>query len=121
MKTAARSEVMRPPEGIPIPGTRLDATVVRPPRELDCSTGPDLVNRFGRSLRSTRSASFEMPLDGVEFIDAAGMRALIDCHKLALRSRRTLAFTNASPAVRRLVTLVGDDAPPIEPALLEEG
>jgi anti-anti-sigma factor len=114
MKTAARPEVARPLEGKSIPDERPDVTVVRPPGELDCSTGPDLVKRVGRLLRTTRTAAFEIPLDAVEFIDAAGMRSLVDCRKLVLRSRRTLTFTDASPVVRRLVALVGDPALPLD-------
>jgi anti-anti-sigma regulatory factor len=119
VETAARPEVIRLPDGSFIPDERLDVAIIRPARELDCSTGPELVIRVGRFLRSNRSGSAEIPLDGVEFIDAAGMRSLMDCRQLALRSRRALTFTDASPVVRRLVELLGETALPLDPAPLE--
>jgi anti-anti-sigma factor len=113
MTTAADPEVGRPPVGILIPDVQ-DAVIVRPSRELDCSSGPELIRHFGRVLRSTRNTTIEVPLDTVEFVDAAGMRSLVECRGLALRSRRDVRFTQPSLVVRRLLALLGELDLPLE-------
>lgn len=84
--------------------------VVTPATELDCSSGPELVCHFVDLVASEPPLPITIDLSSIDFIDAAGMRALFECRAIADRVGRSVRFVDPSPAVCRLAALFDDVA-----------
>ena len=74
--------------------------------ELDIATAP-LVLAAARRAPSLGQDGLTCDLSAVEFIDAAGVAALITVNNESLAAGVTVRFTNASPCVIRVLSLVG--------------
>jgi anti-anti-sigma factor len=74
--------------------------------ELDLASssllGACLENQLDTGRRYTR-----VDLSGVDFVDVAGLNAILDAHETYLRRRGMLILGALSPKVERLVGLVG--------------
>lgn len=75
--------------------------------ELDLAGVPTVTERL-RDLRGRRERVL-LDLDALAFIDAQGLRALLSAAGDAAGDGLLLTVTRGSPAVRRLVALVGVD------------
>lgn len=86
--------------------------------ELDLASAPVLARRL-EGLRAAGSPPIEVDLGDVTFIDASGLRALLEAHAvLNATGAPGLCLVDASPPVRRLFDLTGTSdrlAGPIEP------
>jgi anti-sigma B factor antagonist len=72
--------------------------------ELDRATVP----RFERAVADLHDPNrLVIDLDKLAFIDAGGLRAIIDMARQAERSGRSVQLANPSPSLRRLFTLTG--------------
>lgn len=67
-----------------------------------------LVTAIERTLAAGRSQVI-LDLSGVEYMNSAGLRALVQAFKAAQGHRGTLQITNPSPRIRELFALVGLD------------
>jgi stage II sporulation protein AA (anti-sigma F factor antagonist) len=80
--------------------------VLRLRGELDRLTDAD-VDRTLRELAAETTSSLVLDLRDLEFIDSAGLRSLSRANTLLAASGRTLVVRAPTPAVRRLLELVG--------------
>ena len=72
--------------------------------ELDRATVP----RFERAVADLADPGrLVLDLNQLEFIDAGGLRAIVDMARQAERSGRSLQLANPSASLRRLFTLTG--------------
>jgi anti-anti-sigma factor len=72
--------------------------------ELDRATVP----RFERAVADLADPGhLVLDLNQLEFIDAGGLRAIVDMARKAERSGRSLQLANPSAMLRRLFTLTG--------------
>ena len=72
--------------------------------ELDRATVP----RFESAVADLHDPGrLILDLDQLEFIDAGGLRSIVDMARAAERSGRSVALANTSPTLRRLFTLTG--------------
>lgn len=69
---------------------------------------PTLVTAIERALAAGRSQVI-LDLNGVEYMNSAGLRALVQAYKAAQGRSGTLQITNPSPRIRELFALVGLD------------
>ena len=81
------------------PGVRLAVT-----GELDRAAVP----RFERAVAELEDPRhLVLDLDELSFIDAGGLRAIVDLARKAERSGRSIQVANANTMLRRLFTLTG--------------
>ena len=72
--------------------------------ELDRATVP----RFESAVADLHDPGrLVLDLDKLDFIDAGGLRAIVEMAREAERSGRSVALANTSPTLRRLFTLTG--------------
>ena len=72
--------------------------------ELDRATVP----RFERAVADLHDPGrLVIDLNDLEFIDAGGLRSIVDMARKAERSGRSVQLANASATLRRLFTLTG--------------
>ena len=81
-------------------------TVLQVAGEIDMATAPD-VSQLGASALSDGAAELWIDLSEVEFIDAAGVHALLDLDELAAADGRRLAVISPSGRIRRVLDLAG--------------
>ncbi|MCC6800786.1 MAG: STAS domain-containing protein [Anaerolineae bacterium] len=67
-----------------------------------------LITAIERALAAGRSQVI-LDLSGVEYMNSAGLRALVQAYKAAQGRSGTLQITNPSPRIRELFALVGLD------------
>jgi anti-anti-sigma factor len=97
--------------------------------EIDQSTACQVQKAVIQALRQQRPASIQVNLEGVSFLDSAGIRALVLSHADAEQVDCRLTVVNARPMVRQVLDIAGlldhfgippaddDSAPaPAEPA-----
>jgi anti-anti-sigma factor len=75
--------------------------------------------RMSSTLADAGSLADETVIDlgQVDFIDSSGIKALLDCRRLALEQESTLRLVGVSRAVQRVLTIAGvDQVFEIEPA-----
>ena len=83
-----------------------ERTVLRLRGELDRLTADD-VDRTVRELAASTTSGLILDLRDLEFIDSAGLRSLSRAHNVLTDAGRTLVLRAPSPAVLRLIELVG--------------
>jgi anti-anti-sigma factor len=76
--------------------------------EVDASTSPTLDDVLACAIEQARHVTAN--LGDVTFIDACGLRSLIDADRRLRASGRRLDLTDPGPAVRRLLSLLQDEA-----------
>jgi anti-anti-sigma factor len=87
-------------------------TSVRLTGELDLAGAPRV-----ESLVAGLDGDVELDCSGLDFIDAAGLRAFQRAREMCADRGCTLVLVDPSPAVRRLLHMVELDTPfPIRPA-----
>jgi anti-anti-sigma factor len=74
--------------------------------ELDLAGAPRV-----ESVVAQLDCDVELDCSGLDFIDAAGLRALDKARETCAARGRTLVLVDPSPAVRRLLRMVDLDAP----------
>jgi anti-anti-sigma factor len=75
--------------------------------EMDLSV-VGLLDSEMRRAEATDAVSIELDLDQLDFLDAAGIRLLLDLNRRSLRNGRRLRIRPASsPHVRRVLELTG--------------
>lgn len=67
-----------------------------------------LLAAIDRALTEDRSQII-LDLSGVDYMNSAGLRALVQAYKAAERNQGTLHITNPSPRIRELFAMVGLD------------
>ncbi|MEA2298534.1 MAG: anti-sigma factor antagonist [Solirubrobacteraceae bacterium] len=88
--------------------TRGDAVHVVILGELDLATTPAL-ERTLTEVEATDAAAIVLDLDGVEFLDSTGLRAVLEADSRSRANGSRLAVTRGSDQVQRLFRLVGAD------------
>ena len=78
--------------------------------EIDVLTAPPLRLALLHALEHV-PGSLVVDLAGVEFIDAAGVGALVDVANKAQAGGRQMVVTRPSPFVRRIIDILGPDWP----------
>ena len=81
-------------------------TVVRVDGELDMSTVPMLEGVL-RAVGASRPQWVALDLREVDFMDSAGLKAILTARERFAASGRTLQLRNEPPCVRRLFALAG--------------
>lgn len=81
------------------------AAWIYPRGELDLDTAPQLEQRLGEALDSTRLVVID--LRGLEFMDSSGVHLIIEADARARREDRELVFVRGPDQVERLFDLVG--------------
>jgi stage II sporulation protein AA (anti-sigma F factor antagonist) len=74
--------------------------------EMDLSV-VDLVDREMERAEATEASRIVLDLDQVEFMDASGVRLLLDVNARSDGDGRRLRITSGSPQVRRVLELTG--------------
>src|SRR5690348_11358083 len=82
-----------------------DATVLTVSGELDMASSPRLAYALSRLHPTPRALIVD--LAGLEFIDATGLRVLLQAREQTEAAGVRLTVVNASPGVRRLLKLTG--------------
>jgi RNA polymerase sigma-B factor len=75
--------------------------------EVDRDTADQLREVVVDTVTAARSADVIIDLEGVPFIDAAGIAALLASHEAARRCTTRLRVAKAQPYVRRSLTVAG--------------
>jgi anti-anti-sigma factor len=83
-----------------------DLPIVRLKGELDRLSVDD-VDATVRELAAHAAPTLVLDLAHLEFIDSAGLRSLSRAHNLLAETGRVLVVRNPSPAILRLIELVG--------------
>lgn len=73
--------------------------------ELDLATTPSLQARLGAA--DVADADVVMDLSQLSFIDASGLRTLIDAYRAAVARGHRLCVTPTSPSLDRLLAITG--------------
>jgi anti-sigma B factor antagonist len=76
--------------------------------ELDIYTAPDLQEAI-EQLEATVPALLIVDLADLEFIDATGLRILLEAHKRARNTNRCLFLLRPRPTVQRVLQVTGLD------------
>lgn len=76
--------------------------------ELDLATAPR-ARRLLREALELGQGTVTVDLSALEFIDAAGMRVLVDIHGLAQQKGRSIVLMGAGPRIQRLLSIMGLD------------
>jgi anti-sigma B factor antagonist len=79
--------------------------VVRCEGEVDLSTCADLQEAIDWSF-TPELATLRLDLTGIEFLDSAGIRCLVECHQRCADLGITFELV-ANPAVERVLSIVG--------------
>jgi anti-sigma B factor antagonist len=74
--------------------------------ELDLVGVPRLQSELDRDAVDAADIVV-LDLDDVQFIDSAGLRAILAAHELAVERGQQLALTPGSPQVQRLLSIAG--------------
>lgn len=83
-----------------------EGVLVRIAGPLDLRTRPQLES-FGREVLSPRPQRIDLDVGRVEFIDSAGISALISIRSAATKSGFGFRLMNPTPAVRQTIERVG--------------
>ncbi|MEU4625063.1 STAS domain-containing protein [Actinoplanes sp. NPDC023801] len=75
--------------------------------ELDVISAADLRKQLSAGLTTDQPAAVELDLAAVTFLDAAGVRCLIDCLHDVERAGCTFAVIDPSDAVRQVLRISG--------------
>lgn len=87
---------------------RRPQAVVRALGEIDLYTAPRLQAALSAAAES-RPARLLVDMSGVEFIDCAGVRALLRAEEACRRRRVRLVVTGLRRSARRLIAMLGAD------------
>ena len=74
--------------------------------DVDFAGAPDLLVQFEKLLPAM-PGSIEMDLAAVDFLDCAGVRALLQLQETATLSGHRVTLVAASPGVARILALLG--------------
>lgn len=88
--------------------TAPDRAVVEMHGELDLLGAPLLQERIAEALADPRGI-LVLDLDGLRFVDSAGLRVILEAHERARESGQEFALTKGSDQVQRLLNIVGID------------
>ncbi|WP_433367141.1 STAS domain-containing protein [Actinoplanes sp. CA-142083] len=77
--------------------------------ELDAYTADDLANRVREALLLERPSMIRLDLNGLDFIDVAGVRTLYDLHFDAAAVDCTLTISQAPQTTRWILNVLGLD------------
>jgi anti-anti-sigma factor len=80
--------------------------VVRAPRELDMASGPQLLTTVARVVARPPVPDVHLLVGGVEFIDVAGVRTLVECRELVRDRSGELYFVDGCAPLERILDLV---------------
>lgn len=82
------------------------ASTVRLAGEVDVATAPQLVDLLA-ALRRDGHCQITVDMSGVEFIDAAGLRALVTAHHRLAAAGGHLTVSGSRPFVQRVIRIAG--------------
>ncbi len=82
-----------------------DDTTLRVEGEIDCSSAPHLEAAIEQALSPGNDVLVDM--SQVEFMDSAGLGALIRSYKMAAEAGGCVRIVNPSSAVARVLTITG--------------
>ncbi|MEU2420027.1 STAS domain-containing protein [Streptomyces sp. NPDC007851] len=74
--------------------------------ELDLLSGSRLRGRLSEALAAS-SSGLDLHLSGLSFCDCAGLGVLLELRRQALGEGKTVVIQDTSPAVDRLLDLIG--------------
>lgn len=75
--------------------------------DIDMSNAPDFARVIAAHLAAHPHPPVYLDLGGVRFMDSSGVRALLNCHRLARERNRNLYIVGAQPMVRRVLEITG--------------
>lgn len=78
---------------------KVESVLIKPQGRLDLSAGTDLQQQIS-ALESTQYSLWILDLALVDFVDSAGLLALVSSWKAANRNQSRLVVCNVCPAVR---------------------
>ncbi|MEA2267367.1 MAG: anti-sigma factor antagonist [Solirubrobacteraceae bacterium] len=87
---------------------RDDAVRIRVLGDLDLASVPAL-ERTLTDVEATDAKALVLDLDGLDFIDSTGLRAVIEADMRSRADGGRMTITRGSPQVQRLFELVGAD------------
>ncbi|MER6474537.1 STAS domain-containing protein [Streptomyces collinus] len=74
--------------------------------ELDLVSGSQLRGRLSEALAASASG-LDLHLSGLRFCDCAGLSVLLELRRWALSEGKTVVIQDTSPAIDRLLDLIG--------------
>jgi len=86
------------------PGQSVTVAVIG---ELDIATVPRFTARMGELARRGHLREVVLDLSGLNFIDASGLRALVELRSRLEQRHAGLVLTAVPPQMRRLLRLIG--------------
>ncbi|MFE2531336.1 STAS domain-containing protein [Streptomyces sp. NPDC059371] len=97
-----------PPGRVSVPSPNRDGipTLVTLHGELDFASGARVRDQLGEALAASPSG-LELDLSGLAFCDCAGLNVLLEIRHRAVSVGKTFTVQAASPAVDRLLDVVG--------------
>lgn len=84
-----------------------ESIIIEVEGELDLASAPRLREGLVQALATHDGIALELDLSGVDFVDCAGWRPVIDAAGALRESGGRVAIVATSPPVERLVELVG--------------
>lgn len=88
--------------------TAADRIVISLHGELDLLGAPRLQQRIEQADVDSRGV-LVLDLQGLQFVDSAGLRVILAAHEAARRRGHEFALTKGSEQVRRLLSIAGVD------------
>ena len=93
---------------------RADVHIVAPAQaritasgELEASTSAHLENVVRGCLHEQNARAIEVDVAGVTFLDSAGIKGLLACHRRAHEAGCVFRLSKPTPLVRRVVEITG--------------
>ncbi|MDP9799429.1 anti-anti-sigma factor [Catenuloplanes nepalensis] len=71
--------------------------------DLDADTADRFVHAVTQAMDAMPLPRLQIDLAGIDFISAAGLRALLTCHRRAAGQQRLLTIRDPQPAVRHVL------------------
>ncbi|MGN6721998.1 MAG: STAS domain-containing protein [Marmoricola sp.] len=90
-----------------VQGDEMDSPILHVVGDLDLATAPLLLARAEEVMAASHYERFRLDLSAIRFIDSTGLGALIKIRNLLLEREGSLVITKTSPAVDRVLSLVG--------------
>lgn len=86
-----------------------DAIVIAPTGEIDLASAPALRTSITDGLAASSAQRLVIDLAGVTFMDSSGLTCLAFAHQQMQERHGKVEIHNATPSVRKLITVVGMD------------
>lgn len=75
--------------------------------DIDMSNATDFAQVIAAHMAAHPHRPVYLDLSGVRFMDSSGVRALLNCHRLARERHRNVYIVGAQPLVQRVLEITG--------------